>query len=122
MTGSLRLGLAVLVAAITATACETSPERFTWGDSRRGANVIQQAACGSCHVIPGIRAAHGLVGPPLETFSERTYIAEQLPNTPVNLAHWIRDPQDVEPRTAMPNLGLTERQSLDVAAYLFTLR
>jgi cytochrome c1 len=31
-------------------------------------------------------------------------------------------PQTMKPRTAMPELGLSEQQARDVAAYLYTLR
>lgn len=62
------------------------------------------------------------MGPPLNFFARRTYIAGELPNTPENLFRWIRSPQSVEPNTAMPNLGLSEEQARDVVAYLYTLR
>lgn len=94
----------------------------TGGTSARGAQVIAMKNCGSCHTIPGIAAANGLVGPPLMFFSRRTMIAGELPNTPENLVRWIRSPQSVEAGTAMPNLGLTAQQASDVAAYLYTLR
>ena len=87
----------------------------------RGADLISSHGCGSCHVIPGIRDADGTVGPPLTDFSDRGYIAGELPNNGDNLIRWIMDPRDVEPGTAMPDLGLTESQARDVAAYLFTL-
>jgi cytochrome c1 len=35
---------------------------------------------------------------------------------------WIATPHDVEPKTAMPAVGLDEKQARDVAAYLYTLR
>lgn len=94
----------------------------TGGDARRGAQLIRDFGCGSCHTIPGISSAHGLVAAPLDYFSRRTFIAGQLPNTPVNLVRWIVDPSAVEPGTAMPRLGLSEQQARDVAAYLYTLR
>ncbi len=94
----------------------------TGGTAANGAKVILSKNCGSCHTIPGIRGAQGLVGPPLFFFSRRTYIAGELPNTPDNLVRWVRSPQSVEPKTAMPDLGLTEQQARDVAAYLYTLR
>lgn len=84
--------------------------------------MIVAKGCGSCHTIPGIYTARGLVGPPLMFFSRRTMIAGELPNTPDNLVRWIRDPKLVEPGTAMPDLGLTDREARDVAAYLYTLR
>jgi len=88
----------------------------------RGRALIFEKGCGACHVIPGIRGALGLVGPPLLWWSRRTMIAGQLPNTPANLARWIQAPQLVEPNTAMPTLGLSEEQSQDIAAYLDTLQ
>jgi cytochrome c1 len=92
------------------------------GDPERGRAVIEQYGCGSCHTIPGVENAHGLVGPPLLWFSRRTYIAGELPNTPANLVRWVRATQSVEPATAMPALGLSDQQARDVAAYLYTLR
>jgi cytochrome c len=94
----------------------------TGGDLRRGRALIESYSCGSCHSIPGIRNAAGLVGPPLLLFGRRTYIAGELPNTPENLVAWLRNPKAVERGTAMPNLGLTEQQARDIASYLYTLR
>jgi cytochrome c len=92
------------------------------GNTGRGKQLILSYGCGSCHTIPGIHAARGVVGPPLMFFSRRTMIAGELPNSPENLIRWIRDPKAVEPGTAMPTLGLTEYEAHDVAAYLYTLR
>jgi cytochrome c1 len=92
------------------------------GDARQGARVIAARHCGSCHMIPGIRSADGLVGPPLILFGRRSFIAGRLANSRENLAQWVIDPQAVEPGTAMPNLGLTDREARDVAAYLSSLR
>lgn len=92
------------------------------GDPGRGRQVIADVGCGACHVIPGIRPAVGLVGPPLLWWSRRTYIAGELPNTPDNLVRWMRSPKSIQPRTAMPAVGLDEQQARDVAAYLYTLR
>lgn len=94
----------------------------TGGNASRGAQVIALKRCGSCHTIPGINGADGLVGPPLVFFSRRTYIAGELPNKPENLIRWVSAPQSVEEHTAMPNLGLTQQQARDVAAYLYTLK
>ena len=94
----------------------------TGGVADRGKNVILDKNCGSCHTIPGISGARGVVGPPLMFFSRRTYIAGELPNQPENLIRWIRSPRSVEPNTAMPTLGLTEQEARDVAAYLYQLR
>ena len=89
---------------------------------REGRHLIEAKGCGSCHTVPGIYSARGLVGPPLYFFGRRTMIAGELPNTPDNLVRWLRDPKAVEPGTAMPNLGLTQQQAQDIAAYLYTLQ
>jgi cytochrome c1 len=45
-----------------------------------------------------------------------------LRNTPPNLVRWIREPQAVVPGNAMPNMGVSEVDARDIAAYLYTLR
>jgi cytochrome c len=92
------------------------------GDAGRGAQAIGAYGCGSCHVIPGIAGATGTAGPPLTAFGVRTTIAGEVPNTPEQLVGWIMNPQAVEPRTVMPNLGVRAADSRDIAAYLYTLR
>ena len=49
-------------------------------------------------------------------------IAGELPNSPPNLVRWLLNPPSVEPGTAMPDLGLTDQQAHDIAAYLYTLQ
>lgn len=92
------------------------------GDPTKGAHEIEQIGCGSCHTIPGVAGANGLVGPPLDHMGRRIYVAGLLRNTPENLARWIRDPQSIVPGNAMPDMGLSESQSRDIAAYLSTLK
>lgn len=94
----------------------------TGGNAAHGKQLINSYGCGACHVVPGVRGARGLVGPPLLYFGERTMIAGELPNTPDNLVRWIQNPRAVEPKTAMPDLGLSADQANDIAAYLYTLR
>ena len=94
----------------------------TGGDPDRGRAYISAHECGRCHTIPHVTGADGVVGPPLTGFSRRSYIAGVLPNTPRNLIKWIESPHDVDAKTAMPTLGLGEREARDVAAYLYTLR
>jgi cytochrome c len=92
------------------------------GDAQRGRAAIEAYGCGSCHSIPGIRAANGMVGPPLDHWSQRRIIAGEVPNDPERLITWITVPQSIEPGTAMPNMGVTDGQARDIAAYLYTLR
>jgi cytochrome c len=95
------------------------PPQGIGGDPARGEIALRQYACPTCHIIPGMVGAHGLAGPPLTQWPRRAYIAGILPNTPDNLVRWLRDPQEVSPANAMPNLGVTERDARDMAAYLY---
>lgn len=104
------------------TASATSEAPVTGGDSQRGKMAIRQYACTTCHLIPGIVGPYAPVGPPLERIAIREYIAGMLPNTEENMLRWLRAPQEVNPRTVMPNLGVSERDARDMAAYLYTLR
>jgi cytochrome c len=54
--------------------------------------------------------------------SQRSYIAGMLENTPENLRFWIQHPRKVNPHTAMPEQGVTDRDASDIAAYLYTTR
>jgi cytochrome c len=101
---------------------ETARQLTGGGDPARGRTLIAQYGCGTCHDVPGVQGANGLVGPPLGGIAERTYLAGQLPNGPDNMMRWIRDPQGVEKGTAMPNLNVSEPDARDIAAYLYTLR
>jgi cytochrome c len=97
------------------------PAELPNGNPVRGAELIQAYGCGTCHSIPGIRRADGLVGPPLEQMGRRSYIAGSLVNNGPNMQLWLVDPQLVEPGTAMPDLSVTPDDARDIAAYLFTL-
>lgn len=129
MTGGGALGSALgprlaLVLALVLAGCSQPPRAsvtVVGGDPERGARVIAQVGCGACHEIPGIRGAAGLVGPPLTHLARRTVIAGVLPNTPEALVRWVRAPQSVVPGNAMPDMGLSDQQARDVAAYLGTL-
>lgn len=92
------------------------------GNPQLGKQLLRSYSCGACHMIPGIRSARGLFGPPLNFYGDRTMIAGQLPNTATNLMRWIEHPEDVDPKTAMPDLGVSKQQAGDMVAYLYTLR
>lgn len=119
--------LATCAGSIVAGGCGTAnlPQQNSFescGNPIVGKKLIISSGCGACHTIPGIYTARGLVGPPLNFYSRRTMIAGELPNTPDNLVRWLMDPPAIEPETAMPNMGLSEQQARDIAAYLYTLR
>lgn len=91
------------------------------GDPVRGLVAMEKYACAYCHGIPGVEANQEIFGPPLDRWPDRQYIAGELPNRAENLVLWIMDPHAVEPGTAMPNLGVSEAEARDIAAYLYTL-
>jgi cytochrome c1 len=97
-------------------------EQGTRADAKRGKHALEQYACATCHEIPGVTGATVPVGPSLRMLARRSYLAGVLPNTSDNLARWLREPQKVKPGTAMPNLGVSERDARDMAAFLGELR
>lgn len=123
--GARGLVAAVVAGALLVAGCNqtqrSTPREAASGDPERGATLIADYGCGTCHSVPGIQGADGLVGPPLDHFSKRTYIAGHLPNSAENLQTWVQNPQDVDPGTAMPDLGVTADEAADITAYLYTL-
>jgi cytochrome c2 len=114
--------LSVLSLALMLTACGLRrAEVATAGDPAIGAADLFRLGCGSCHMIPGVVGAHGKVGPSLEGIAGHSYIAGQLPNQPWNLERWIQHPHSVHPDSLMPELGVTDAESRDIAAYLYSL-
>jgi mono/diheme cytochrome c family protein len=90
-------------------------------DSGRGKQALYQYACTGCHTIPGLTSASPNVGPPLGAMASRTQIAGGLSNTQANMVRWLRGPEEFKPHTAMPNLGITQEDAADMAAYLASL-
>jgi cytochrome c1 len=89
-----------------------------------GQQLIQQKGCGSCHTIPGVAGANGVIGPSLAgVASRKTLAGGEVPNNgPDDLKKWILDPPAVKPGTAMPKLGLTDDEATKIVAYLETLK
>ena len=92
----------------------------TGGDPARGEAMFIQYGCGSCHAVKDVRTATGMVGPPLDGIALRMIIAGHLANNPQNMEKWIRDPQQVSPGTAMPDLNVGEQDARDITAFLYT--
>jgi cytochrome c len=95
-------------------------EALTGGDAARGRELFAAKGCGGCHTLKGVTQADGLVGPPLDGIAVRAIIAGKLANTPANLGRWISAPQSVVPGNAMPDMPMTDRESRDIAAFLYT--
>jgi cytochrome c1 len=117
MSARAWMGLCLL-AALAGCSDDGRSAPGTIGDPARGKIALSQYSCRSCHVIPGVTGSDVYVGRPLERMATRAIIAGKLPNGQVNLVRWIRNPQSIDAQTAMPNLGVTERDALDMSAYL----
>jgi cytochrome c2 len=128
-TGAAVIGAMVLAAVTIGIAVDAIDDRAdlwahaaatTGGDPHRGEAMFIQYGCGSCHGLKHVRKATGMVGPPLDGIAVRAIIAGKLSNTPDNLQKWIRDPQQVTPGTAMPDLRVGEHDARDITAFLYT--
>lgn len=87
-------------------------------DVKAGRRLLAAYQCGACHRISGVSGAQGTHGPALVQWGQRIYIAGRVPNTPALLAAWIVHPQHLVPGTPMPNMGVTQRDAEQMAAYL----
>ncbi len=117
----------VSVTALASAACSDAEAyrnaaAMTGGDPERGRQDIAKYGCDTCHTIPGVRTARGLVGPPLTSLGARVYVGGHLPNTPANLESWIQHPHAHDRETAMPDVGVTDADARDIAAFLYTLK
>jgi len=118
------LPLAFLL-ALGSAACDRNDNQLpqlAGGDADRGRAVIKKYGCNTCHTIAGVAGADGLVGPPLTGIAERMYIGGVARNTPDQLVAWIENPKQFDSKTAMPNVGVTHRDAVDIASYLYTLK
>ena len=118
--GILFLGVAAFFLARHLGRADEPPPGYL-GSSQRGRVLVSQYGCPACHVVTR-EEVKGLVGPPLTDIANRSYIAGRFPNEPIDMQQWLQHPQMMKPGTSMPDLGVTERDAHDIAAYLATLR
>jgi cytochrome c len=95
---------------------------ITQGEPARGQELIVRYGCLACHVIPGIEGAAGTAGPSLAGVADRKLIAGKFENRPETMIKWLRDPKLYDPQSGMQNVGITEKESRDITAYLLTLK
>lgn len=120
---AMTLGTAIALCA-GLDACKAPPEtRYVSdpADALRGLEAIERVGCAACHEIPGVGWPMGKTGPSLQGFDDFGPIAGQLPNTPANLAAFVRNAPQVKPGSTMPAMPLSETEARDVAAYLHGL-
>jgi cytochrome c1 len=114
--------IALLACLAAVAACKQPPEARQVPDAeamQRGLVAIERVGCGSCHEIPGIDWPQGRTGPSLVGFDDAGPIAGALPNTPDNLAKFVRNAPAAKPGSTMPAMPLSEEESRAVAAYLY---
>ena len=116
------LGLLAACDRLSQKVVDQAAQLTNGGNARAGRVEIRKYGCNACHEIDGVPGARGLIGPPLDQVGRRYFIAGELPNNPQNLMLWIQHPKQVEPHTAMPEMGVTQQDSRDIAAYLYTLK
>jgi cytochrome c1 len=89
-----------------------------------GAAIMATKPCGSCHTIPGIPGATGMIGPNLTGVASRAKIAGGAVNNsgPADLEKWIMDPTSLKSGTAMPKVPMTEEEAAKMVAFLETLK
>jgi cytochrome c len=104
--------ISLLIFLLSISGCSRDP----------GQAALERFECGACHVIPGVSGARGQVGPPLDQYGRRVYIAGKLPRDEALLARWIADAPSLSPGTAMPKIDMTEAEARAMAAYLYRLR
>lgn len=115
----------LVVGAVALPGCDADVDRSAalvrQGDPEGGREAVRDLGCTSCHRVPGGSGPDAFVGPPLDAWSRRSFIAGTLPNNAANLERWLLDPQSVRPGSAMPTLELTESEIADIVAFLFSL-
>lgn len=92
------------------------------GNADRGKQLVEQYGCNSCHIVPGIDGARGMIGPSLEHVASRPIIATKIPNSQANMTAYIQNPQMTNPENLMPNLAVKPDEARDMVAYLYTLK
>ena len=114
----------LVVACVLSAALLSGCERigaYVDPDRAHGLELAQRYGCAACHEIPGA-ATTGYVGPTLRGVERRAYLAGGLPNTPATMVELIRFPDRARPGTLMPNLGVSESDARELAAFLYSLR
>lgn len=80
--------------------------------------LLRQYACHSCHRIEGVVGPRVDAAPALIDWRQRAYIAGTLPNTEENLTRWIMNPAAINPKTLMPDLGVSPEHARAMAKFL----
>lgn len=113
--------LVALFAGVPRHADVLAEQKVPNSDPEKGPAAISLYGCGTCHMIPGVAGANGTVGPRLDNLGSQSFLAGVVPNSPDNLILWIMHPQKVHPGVDMPEMGVTQTDARNIAAYLYSL-
>jgi mono/diheme cytochrome c family protein len=116
---ALALGAALLLGACK----DVTTERYDQpaGDPARGKALAEVTGCGACHTISGIGWPKGRTAIALAEYDDVGLIAGAVPNTPANLAAFVRNAPAVKPGSTMPPTPVTHSEARDIAAFLYSL-
>lgn len=90
--------------------------------AREGRDAFLAQSCVNCHRVRGTPADGDWAPDLTHLMSRETLASGMTPNTPENLAQWVRDPQSIKPGCLMPAFGLSDEQQRQIVAYLLTLK
>lgn len=102
-----------------------APVSLAGADAAHGRKLLEERACGGCHVMTGVPAfpvapaaldAAGVARTEVALAPDLRFVRERY--APSELVAWLVDPSRRKPGTPMPAFGFTEAEARDVAAYL----
>lgn len=116
-----RMGAAIMLTAALMGCKPPSEARYVPDPQAvaRGRALAAAAGCTACHTFPDIAWPQGRAGPSLIAFDGTGPIAGALPNTPDNLAAFVRNAPTAKPGSTMPAMPLSPSEARDIAAYLY---
>ncbi|MCE9607283.1 MAG: cytochrome c oxidase subunit II [Planctomycetia bacterium] len=86
-----------------------------------GKQAFLAQSCINCHRVRGTPAQGGYAPDLTHLMSRQTLASGQIKNTPEDLNHWVRDPQQIKPGSLMPAFGLPTRDHDLIVRYLNSL-
>jgi cytochrome c oxidase subunit 2 len=117
--GAAAAGTGGQMAAMSSSAAAPAPA----AGGKTAEQLFQEKGCIACHLIPGIPAAVGKIGPSLEGLMSRpTIAAGKLKTTPENLHKWIKNPRAIKGDTLMAPLPMTDEELDTIVSYLVKLK
>ena len=119
--------LYLIIIILSLSACEphgkiASEQSLDADELSLAKKLFVAKGCASCHQFSPMVQASGQVGPPLDDYYRRSYIAGVLPNTYENLSKWLLEPKQYHTNSAMPATKLTPDEAKLLSYYLLDTR